>query len=148
MGLQKREHDCILPMPMPEMCAGLGRGDGHEKLASGSPAANGAGTEAHVKNSQPTTEQPQTSDALALIRKHELAALLGVNPWTLDYWRKKGVMPPAIVLGPQTVAWRRIDIEQWLLQRQQNIEPAPTRTPLAGRVTRKKPRTAGHGTGS
>lgn len=101
-----------------------------------------------MKNQDTETEQPQVKDPLALIRKHELAALLRVNPWTLDYWRKKGVMPAAIVLGPQTVAWRRCDIEKWLAQRQQNVEPAPTRTPLAGRVTRKKPRTVGHGTGS
>jgi predicted DNA-binding transcriptional regulator AlpA len=60
----------------------------------------------------------RTTDPLALIHKHELAALLSVNPWTLDNWRKSGRMPPPIALSPQIVAWRRSDIDAWLRERQ------------------------------
>jgi predicted DNA-binding transcriptional regulator AlpA len=66
-----------------------------------------------------------SADPLALIRKRELAELLGVNPWTIDGWRKRGLIPPAIILSPQVVVWRRSDIERWLIERQ--LKPAATR---------------------
>jgi predicted DNA-binding transcriptional regulator AlpA len=65
------------------------------------------------------------NDPLALIRKDELAALLRVNPWTIDAWRKKKRIPEPIVISPQIVAWRRSDIDRWLIERQ--LDPAPTR---------------------
>jgi predicted DNA-binding transcriptional regulator AlpA len=58
-----------------------------------------------------------SDDPLALIRKRELARLLGVNPWTIDGWRKAGTIPPPIILSGQIVAWKRSDIEAWLDER-------------------------------
>ena len=70
-------------------------------------------------------ELPAWLAALQLIRKRELAKLLGVNAWTIDHWRKRGLIPPPVVLSPQILGWRRADIELWLAQRQQ--QPAKTR---------------------
>lgn len=66
-------------------------------------------------------------DELQLIRKHPLAQLLGVNPWTLDNWRKRGRIPEPIVLSPQIVAWPRAEILQWLDELR--AKPACTRKP-------------------
>jgi predicted DNA-binding transcriptional regulator AlpA len=66
------------------------------------------------------------NDPLALIRKHDLARLLGVNSWTIDNWRRAGSIPPPVVLSPQIVAWRRSDIERWLIERQQSAEQRRT----------------------
>jgi predicted DNA-binding transcriptional regulator AlpA len=69
------------------------------------------------------------NDPLALIRKRDLAVLLGVNSWTIDNWRKRGRIPQPIILSPQIVAWRRADIDAWLRERQtaaaQNRSPNP-----------------------
>jgi predicted DNA-binding transcriptional regulator AlpA len=71
------------------------------------------------KKSQPT-QNPTAAwrriidDELQLIRKRELAALLRVNPWTIDAWRKTGRIPQPLVLSAQFVAWRRSDIIRWL----------------------------------
>jgi hypothetical protein len=37
----------------------------------------------------PNAIELPTDDPLALIRKAELSKLLGVNPWTVDNWRKR-----------------------------------------------------------
>ena len=70
-----------------------------------------------------------TDDPLALIRKRELAKLLGVHQWTVDNWRKRKRLPPPIVLSPCIVAWRRADIARWLEERAPH--PASTRDPRA-----------------
>jgi predicted DNA-binding transcriptional regulator AlpA len=54
------------------------------------------------------------NDELQLIRKRSLAKLLSVNSFTIDNWRKRGLMPPCVKLTEGTVAWRRCDIEHWL----------------------------------
>jgi predicted DNA-binding transcriptional regulator AlpA/DNA-binding CsgD family transcriptional regulator len=66
-------------------------------------------------------------DGLAMIRKGELAAMIGVSPSTIDGWRKVGRIPAPIVLSPQVVAWRRSDIERWLIER--SLLPEATRDP-------------------
>jgi predicted DNA-binding transcriptional regulator AlpA len=53
-----------------------------------------------------------------LIRKKPLAAKLGVNPWTLDRWRKAGQFPQPIWLSPSVPAWRVSDIDAWLRTKQ------------------------------
>jgi predicted DNA-binding transcriptional regulator AlpA len=81
------------------------------------------------KQQPPPDEQlsllSQFNDPLQLIRKRELARLLRVNPWTIDNWRKRGRIPAPVCISPQIVAWRRTDIDRWLIERQ--LQPAKTR---------------------
>lgn len=63
-------------------------------------------------------ERYVSPDPMQLIRKRELAKLLGVNPWTLDNWRRRGSIPKPIILSGQVVAWRRLEIERWLAERE------------------------------
>jgi predicted DNA-binding transcriptional regulator AlpA len=70
-----------------------------------------------------------TDDDLQLIRKRDLAKLLGINTWTVDEWRRRGRLPEPLVLSPQVVAWRRTDIDGWL--RKCESKPALTRKPNA-----------------
>jgi predicted DNA-binding transcriptional regulator AlpA len=71
------------------------------------------------------------NDPLAMIRKDELAFLLGVNPWTIDGWRKAGRIPQPITLSPQIVVWRRSDIDAWLRERQSASAQNPSPNPRA-----------------
>lgn len=64
-----------------------------------------------------------TSDPLQLLRKIQLADLLGVSIWTIDAWRRQGKLPPPLVLSEQTVAWRRVDIEEWLAKQERGHSP-------------------------
>jgi predicted DNA-binding transcriptional regulator AlpA len=61
---------------------------------------------------------PAIIDPLEMIRPRGLATLLGVNTWTLSNWRKRGRIPLPIVLSPQVVVWRRVDIDRWLRERE------------------------------
>lgn len=57
-------------------------------------------------------------DGLEMISKKELAALLSVNSWTLDRWRKSDPeFPRAVWLSPTTPRWRKADVERWLATR-------------------------------
>jgi predicted DNA-binding transcriptional regulator AlpA len=85
-------------------------------------------------------ENLPTRDPLALIRKAELAKLLDVNPWTIDNWRKRGLIPQPICLSPQIVAWRRSDVDHWLRDRERN--PVKAHEPYQNRL-RKKARGGG-----
>jgi predicted DNA-binding transcriptional regulator AlpA len=63
--------------------------------------------------------RPPPNDPLSLIGKRELARLLGVNPWTLDRWRRTDPgFPAPLWLNGTTPRWRRVDIESWLATRQ------------------------------
>jgi prophage regulatory protein len=55
---------------------------------------------------------------LRIIRRRELAELLGVSGMTVWRWEApRGDLPARIRLGPHTVGWRRRDIEAWLAKR-------------------------------
>jgi predicted DNA-binding transcriptional regulator AlpA len=74
----------------------------------------------------PPTAERGDSDPLELIGKRQLARLLGVNPWTIDRWRKADVEFPApIWLSNSTPRWRRADVERWLAaKRRGGIAPS------------------------
>lgn len=57
------------------------------------------------------------ADPLALVRKRDLAKLLGIDRWTLDNWRRTGHFPQPLKLSEHIVAWRRSDVEAWLEKR-------------------------------
>ncbi|WP_108682071.1 AlpA family transcriptional regulator [Methyloceanibacter sp. wino2] len=53
-----------------------------------------------------------------MIRKKDLAKRLGVNPWTLDNWRRRGLMPPPIKITENMLFWRVSDIDAWLREKE------------------------------
>lgn len=53
----------------------------------------------------------------AIYREKDVLALLGVSKATLWRWRREGVFPHPIQLGPNTVGWRRGDVDEWLASR-------------------------------
>jgi predicted DNA-binding transcriptional regulator AlpA len=54
-------------------------------------------------------------DPLAMLGKGELAALLGVSPWTIDRFRKNDpTFPKPLWISATTPRWRRRDVELWL----------------------------------
>jgi predicted DNA-binding transcriptional regulator AlpA len=63
--------------------------------------------------------QPQVEPLAPFYRQRELLQLLGISRVTLWTWRRNPKMrfPAGVQLGPNTVAWRRSDIEAWLSTR-------------------------------
>lgn len=49
-----------------------------------------------------------------IIRPNELAETLGVSLPTLWVWRKNGLLPEPIQLGPRFVGWKAEDLNEWL----------------------------------
>ncbi|WP_157836274.1 helix-turn-helix domain-containing protein [Rheinheimera texasensis] len=52
-----------------------------------------------------------------IIRPAELAEVLHVSLPTLWSWRKKGILPEPIVLGPRFIGWRAEVLNDWLESR-------------------------------
>ncbi|HAA96535.1 MAG TPA: transcriptional regulator [Alteromonas macleodii] len=48
------------------------------------------------------------------VRANELSNFLGVSPSTLWRWRKNGILPAPIHIGPRVVGWRIRDIKVWI----------------------------------
>src|SRR4051794_27847653 len=70
-----------------------------------------------------STRRPPISDAALqqkrLIGKRELAALLSVNSWTVDRWRKtQRDFPKPIWISDSTPRWNLLEIEEWLASKQ------------------------------
>jgi predicted DNA-binding transcriptional regulator AlpA len=63
------------------------------------------------------TTYGQDTANLALLRKRELARLLGVSHRTIDRWARMGKLPPAIRLSAHMRAWRLQDIQRWQAER-------------------------------
>lgn len=49
-----------------------------------------------------------------LVRAKEIAYRLGVSPPTLYDWMRNEGFPKKVRLGPNSVAWRGDDIQEWL----------------------------------
>ena len=54
---------------------------------------------------------------VSIMRVKDVLAEVGVCRKTLHVWRTNGNFPRALRLGPNTIAWRRADVEQWLNER-------------------------------
>ena len=52
-----------------------------------------------------------------IYRERDVLAVLGISKATLWRWRRAGGFPAPIQLGPNTVGWRREDVENWLKTR-------------------------------
>ena len=48
------------------------------------------------------------------MRSSALSKTLGISESTLWRWRKAGLIPEPINLGPRIVGWRIDDIQDWL----------------------------------
>ena len=57
-----------------------------------------------------------------LIRPSELAEILGVSTVTLWRWKRSGILPNTIQLGPRLVAWREETIDEWLKEKGLSID--------------------------
>jgi predicted DNA-binding transcriptional regulator AlpA len=65
-----------------------------------------------------------TTDPLSLLSKQALAELLGVDPWTIDRWRRPDEptfdpsFPSPLWISGATPRWKRTEVEAWLSTRQ------------------------------
>ena len=50
----------------------------------------------------------------ALMRANDLAQYLNVSTQTIWRWRKTGLLPAPLSLGPRLVVWEQQVIEDWL----------------------------------
>ena len=50
----------------------------------------------------------------ALMRANDLAQYLNVSTQTIWRWRKTGLLPAPLSLGPRLVVWEQQVIEEWL----------------------------------
>ena len=48
------------------------------------------------------------------IRANELSGALGISSSTIYRWRKAGLLPEPLSLGPRVIGWKIKDIENWL----------------------------------
>jgi Helix-turn-helix domain len=55
----------------------------------------------------------------ALVNEGTAAAILAVPPRTLQWWRLTRKGPPAVVLSPRTIRYRRSDLARWINARLQ-----------------------------
>jgi prophage regulatory protein len=49
-----------------------------------------------------------------VLRLPAVAALVGVSQPTIYRWAKKGVFPPSMGLGPQSVGWLEDEVQAWI----------------------------------
>jgi predicted DNA-binding transcriptional regulator AlpA len=86
-------------------------------------------------------------DPLSMLSKQQLAELLGVDPWTVDRWRRPSEatydpsFPEPIWISNATPRWRRSEIEHWLATRQRGgLSPSWTANPktTAGRAAKAR----------
>jgi predicted DNA-binding transcriptional regulator AlpA len=63
--------------------------------------------------------RPSPADAITTIRKRDLAARLGVSPWTIDRWRQQPEQnfPQPLWLSASTPVWRVEDVLRWMNER-------------------------------
>ena len=52
-----------------------------------------------------------------LLRQRDVLDLLQVSRATLTNWRKDGNFPAPRKLGPRVLAWRREDVDAWILSK-------------------------------
>lgn len=64
------------------------------------------------------TSGPVRSDDEVLDPPAKVAAMLGLTPRALEYWRAKGKGPRWIRLGNRNIRYRRSDVRAWLNTRE------------------------------
>jgi len=61
-----------------------------------------------------------TEEHIKLLRKKAVAALLGVDPYTVTLWVKKGLSTP-----DAPARWRLTTINEWIAKRERTRRPRP-----------------------
>lgn len=75
-----------------------------------------------TKKSQKRPNKSQTPTASGnIIRPKELAEMLSLSISTLYKMQSDGMLPPKIKISSHAVGWLRTDIEEWLVQRKQDV---------------------------
>ena len=62
-------------------------------------------------------EHDPTQLGTPVLRRKQVCDLLGISHTTLYDWIRAGRFPPAIELGPNSKAWLRDEVEEFLAQR-------------------------------
>jgi|SRR5580700_5050464 predicted DNA-binding transcriptional regulator AlpA len=91
----------------------------------------------------PRVATKHIDDPFDMYSKKQIARLLGVNPFSIDRWRKSDPeFPKPLWVSPSTPRWRRADIERWISSRQQGgIAPDWTKNHTKPRKESRKSRT-------
>lgn len=48
-----------------------------------------------------------------IVRRKELAEILGVSEVTVWRWHRQGLLPPKRRIGPNSVGWLASEIDEW-----------------------------------
>ena len=54
---------------------------------------------------------------MAILRRKNLAALLGVSVRTIFRWEQEDILPPALIIGPRVVGWDEDEIHKFIASR-------------------------------
>jgi excisionase family DNA binding protein len=72
------------------------------------------------------------ADQVKLLTREQLADKLGVSPWTIWSWVRKGQLPKPFTIVPgSSYRWRERDIADWLDGLQRNPRKVKLRGALA-----------------
>jgi prophage regulatory protein len=79
-------------------------------------------TRANIPEQKMSIEQTQTRDKQAsdLIRIKEVMSMTGLSKSSIYTYKNKGEFPNPIQLSSRSVAWVRVDVEQWVLDKINN----------------------------
>ena len=81
-------------------------------------------TRANIPEQKMSIEQTQTRDKQPsdLIRIKEVMSMTGLSRSSIYTYKNKGEFPSPIQLSSRSVAWVRVDVEQWVLDKINNRE--------------------------
>ncbi len=79
-------------------------------------------TRANIPEQKLSIEQTQTRNKQAsdLIRIKEVMSMTGLSRSSIYTYKNKGEFPNPIQLSSRSVAWVRVDVEQWILDKINN----------------------------
>lgn len=66
-----------------------------------------------------------------LLKPEEVAGILKISRNLLSKLRDRGAGPPAVVISPRVIRYRRVDVEEWV-EEKRDVQPMPLPTLVAG----------------
>lgn len=67
--------------------------------------------------SMPSTTPPRTSPSVLLLDERAAADALGLQPRTLQEWRRRGGGPPYVRISQRCIRYRDQDLAEWAEER-------------------------------